>query len=113
MAGALEQFSLEGLLIATFMSGFFMLAMGLLKWGTYIKYIPYSVKVGFTAGIAAIILIIQIKDLIGLTLLQEPLGAFEKVQALYNALASCNWAALAISFLTLLITLTLPRYYPK
>jgi MFS superfamily sulfate permease-like transporter len=55
-------------LLATFISGLILLAIGLLRLGTFIKYIPYPMTVGFTAGIAIIIFASRIKDLLGLTL---------------------------------------------
>src|SRR5262245_12953049 len=58
----------DGLIRATFMSGIILLAVGLLRLGTFIKYIPYPVTVGFTAGIAVIIMASQVKELFGLTL---------------------------------------------
>jgi sulfate permease, SulP family len=63
-----QQHGLDGLITATFLSGLILLAVGLLRLGTFIKYIPYPVTVGFTAGIAVIILASQLKELLGLTL---------------------------------------------
>src|SRR3954454_2878294 len=68
VAATVQQHGLDGLLLATFVSGLIMLAIGLLRLGTFIKYIPYPVTVGFTAGIAIIIFASQMKDLLGLTL---------------------------------------------
>src|ERR1700736_3728470 len=62
----------DGLILATFLSGFILLAIGFLRLGAFIKYIPYPVTVGFTSGIAVIIFASQLKDLLGLTLSVEP-----------------------------------------
>jgi sulfate permease, SulP family len=68
VAATVQQHGLDGLITATFLSGLILLAVGLLRLGTFIKYIPYPVTVGFTAGIAVIILASQLKELLGLTL---------------------------------------------
>src|SRR4051812_43680498 len=84
----------DGLLLATFLSGFILLAIGLLRLGTFIKYIPYPVTVGFTAGIAVIIFASQIKDLLGLTLSgPEPGDLLPKLRALGAALPTMNASA--------------------
>src|SRR5579863_9355532 len=67
-----ERQGYDGLVIATMMAGAMMLVVGFMRWGTYIKYIPYPVTVGFTAGIAVIIFASQIKELLGLDLAREP-----------------------------------------
>jgi SulP family sulfate permease len=67
VAATVGRHGLDGLLLATMMSGVFLLAIGYLRLGTYIKYIPFPVTVGFTAGIGVIIFSSQIRDLFGLT----------------------------------------------
>ena len=84
----------EGLILATFMAGIMLTAIGLLRLGTFIKYIPYPVTVGFTAGIAVIILASQVTELLGLTLSGAEPGPFiPKVAALGAALPTINPAA--------------------
>ena len=68
VAATVAQHGVDGLLLATLLSGLILLAVGLLRLGTFIKYIPYPVTVGFTAGIAVIIFASQLKELLGLTL---------------------------------------------
>src|ERR1700754_2852167 len=63
-----ERHGIEGTILATAMAGVFLIAAGLLRLGTYIKFIPYPVTVGFTAGIAVIIIVSQFRDLLGITL---------------------------------------------
>ena len=66
VAATAQTHGIDGLLLATMLAGLMLAAIGLLKLGTYIKFIPYPVTVGFTAGIAVIILASQLKDLLGL-----------------------------------------------
>lgn len=63
--GIIQQYGIEGLTIATFMAGAFLILFGVLHLGTIIKYIPYPIVVGFTSGIAVTIFTTQIKDLFG------------------------------------------------
>lgn len=91
-------YGVDGLILATIMSGVMLMAVGLLRLGTFIKFIPYPVTVGFTAGIGIIILASQLKDLFGLTLPHgEPGPIVPKVQALAAAMPSFNLAAAVLA----------------
>src|SRR5262245_49518733 len=68
VAGTVMMHGMSGLILATILAGLMLIAIGLLRIGTYIKFIPYPVTVGFTAGIAVIIFASQVKALLGLTL---------------------------------------------
>ncbi|MEQ1522323.1 MAG: SulP family inorganic anion transporter, partial [Aestuariivirga sp.] len=68
LASIIDRHGFDGLLLVTLMAGFILLGVGLLRLGTYIKYVPHPVTVGFTAGIAVIIFVSQIKELLGLQL---------------------------------------------
>jgi SulP family sulfate permease len=104
----------EGLLLATFLSGFILLAIGLLRLGTFIKYIPYPVTVGFTAGIAVIIFASQIKDLLGLTVTgAEPGDFLPKLRALGEALPTVNASAVALAAFTIGVILAVRRFRPQ
>lgn len=104
----------DGLIIATFLSGFMLMAIGFLRLGTFIKFIPYPVTIGFTAGIAFIILSSQIKDLLGLTLPgQEPGPIVPKLKALYEALPTISIGAVGISLLTILLILVVRQLRPR
>ena len=93
-----SEHGIDGLVLATMLSGLILLAVGLLRLGTYIKYIPYPVTVGFTAGIAVIIFASQIKELLGLTLAgTEPARSCRSSQALAAALPTVNPAAVAVA----------------
>ncbi|GLI93370.1 sodium-independent anion transporter [Methylocystis echinoides] len=92
----------EGLILATFLSGLILVAMGLLRLGTFIKFIPFPVTVGFTAGIAVIIFASQLKELLGLTLSAgEPGPLMEKLPMLGAAAPTITPAALALSATTI------------
>src|SRR4051794_9763487 len=80
VASIVERQGYDGLVLATVMAGLFMMAAGFLRLGTYIKYIPFPVTVGFTAGIAVIILASQLKELFGLGIAHEPGPLFAKLQ---------------------------------
>jgi sulfate permease, SulP family len=113
VAATVERHGLDGLLLATMMAGVFLVAMGYLRIGTYIKFIPYPVTVGFTAGIAVIIFASQIKELLGLTLVGKEPGAFlPKVVALAEALGTVNPAAALLSALTIATIVGLKRSRP-
>jgi SulP family sulfate permease len=113
VAATVEQHGLDGLLLATFLSGLILLGIGLLRLGTFIKYIPYPVTVGFTAGIAVIILASQIKDLLGLTLPgKEPGALVPKLIALGAALPTLNVAAVLVAAVSAGLILALRRLRP-
>ena len=96
-----QNFGLSGLLVATVMSGFILVFMALLRLGRYIQYIPESVVLGFTGGIAVVIVILQTKDLLGLPITAMPESFFEKMQLLAEMAPQLHWPSLAISSLTL------------
>ncbi len=113
VAATVERPGVEGMLIATMMAGMILAAIGLLRLGTYIKFIPYPVTVGFTAGIAVIIFASQIKDLFGLSLAgKEPGELLPKLAALLSAAGTANPAAAAVAALTILVIVGLKRFRP-
>lgn len=112
VAATVERHGVDGLLLATMLAGVFLLAMGVLRLGTFIKYIPYPVTVGFTAGIAAIIFASQVKDLLGLPLAREPGPLVPKLVALWGALPGFNPAAAALSAGTIGAIVALRRLRP-
>ncbi|MFN7011509.1 MAG: SulP family inorganic anion transporter [Allorhizobium sp.] len=104
---------IEGLILATMMSGVFLMLAGLLKLGDYVKFIPYPVTVGFTAGIAVIIFASQISELLGLALPgREPGPLVDKLPALAAALPTLDPSSAAIAALTIAIILGLRRLRP-
>ena len=112
VAATVAQHGIEGLILATFLSGLMLAAVGFLRLGTFIKFIPFPVTVGFTAGIAVIIFASQIKELFGLTLDHEPGELLEKLPALWEARASLTPDALLVSVATVAIILGLRKWRP-
>src|SRR5262245_27093575 len=110
VAATVQQHGMSGLLLATMMSGLMLAVVGLLRLGTYIKFIPYPVTVGFTAGIAVIILASQIKPLLGLTLAEpEPGELFAKLPVLWHYLPTYRAASVAISLATIVVIVAMKR----
>jgi SulP family sulfate permease len=113
VAATVAQYGVDGLILATFMAGLILLAIGLLRLGTFIKYIPYPVTVGFTTGIAVIILASQLKELLGLTLPGGEPGPFiPKIAALATALPTINVAATAMAALSIGMIVAIRRVRP-
>src|SRR5690606_30024253 len=113
VAATVAQHGVDGVLLATFLSGLILAAVGLLRLGTFIKYIPYPVTVGFTAGIAVIIFASQIKDLLGLSLDNEPGPLLPKLQAIGGALPTVSAAAVLVAVVTIGIIVVTRRYRPN
>ncbi|MDF2118618.1 SulP family inorganic anion transporter [Roseiarcaceae bacterium H3SJ34-1] len=107
-----ERHGYEGLVLATVMAGAIMLVVGFMRWGTYIKYIPYPVTVGFTSGIAVIILASQLKELLGLDVAKEPAALLPKLAALWAAIGTIQPATVGLSVLAIAIILGLRRLRP-
>ena len=96
-----QQFGLAGLLVATLMSGIFLILFGLARFGRLIEYIPLSVTLGFTSGIGITIGTMQIKDFLGLQMAHVPEHYLQKVGALAMALPTINPGDAAIGVVTL------------
>lgn len=113
VAATFEQYGLEGLLLATLLSGIILLAIGLLRLGAFIHYIPYPVTVGFTAGIAVIIFASQIRPLLGLVLAgKEPGPLVEKLESLVPAMSNLSPSALLVSAITIGVILGVRYWRP-
>ena len=114
VAATLDQYGIDGLMLATFMSGLMLIAIGYLRLGTFIKYIPYPVTVGFTAGIAIIIFSGEISDLLGLHLAgKEPGPLVPKLEALTAALPTFTPAAVAVALCTIIVIVAIRRFRPQ
>lgn len=103
----------DGLVLATVIAGAILMVIGFLQLGTYIKYIPYPVTVGFTAGIAVLILVTQVRDLLGLQLEKEPAEFLPKVTALWDAIGTINPVTVLLSALSIATILVLRRLRPS
>ncbi|TIU94839.1 MAG: SulP family inorganic anion transporter, partial [Mesorhizobium sp.] len=114
VAATVARVGVDGLLLATMMAGIFLLAIGYLRLGTYIKFIPYPVTVGFTAGIAIIIFSGQIVELFGLKLAgKEPGPLVPKLMAIGEAAGTINVAATFVAVLTIVAIALMKRWRPK
>jgi SulP family sulfate permease len=108
-----ERHGVDGVILATSMAGVFLIAAGLLRLGTYIKFIPYPVTVGFTAGIAVIIFASQLRDLLGITLTTKEPGEFlPKLEVLAGALHTANLSAVAVAAVSIAIIVGLRKWRP-
>jgi len=113
VATTIERFGLSGLLLATIMAGVLLVLAGYLRLGTFIKYIPHPVTVGFTAGIGVIIFAGEIKELLGLSLDKEPGHLLEKLPALWQALPSLSPWSIGLSAVCIAIILGSKRISPR
>ena len=114
VAAAVQQHGMDGLILATIMSGLMLSAIGFLRLGTYIKFIPYPVTVGFTAGIATIIFSSQIKELLGLTLsVPEPGDLLYKIPVLWSHIGTAQPSTIALALATIVVILTLRKFRPR
>ena len=113
VAKTIETYGYDGFLIATIMAGLLLLGLGYMRLGSLIRYIPHSVLVAFTAGIAVIIMASQMRDVFGLAIGREPAAFVPKVEALWAARASFNPAALGVAVTTLCAILSLQFWNPR
>jgi SulP family sulfate permease len=103
----------DGLIMATFLSGLFITLAGVFRLGGLIRLIPHPVTVGFTAGIAVVIFASQLKDLFGLSLSgPEPGELLPKLKALADAAPTMSWQALALSVSVIVVIQTIKRFKP-
>ncbi len=113
VASVIERHGYQGFLAATIMAGFFLLAIGYLQLGAFIKYIPQPVMTGFTAGIALIIFAAEIKDFFGLALPREPGPLIPKLAALWEAAPTLNPVATLVGAGALALILLLRKIAPR
>ncbi|MBQ4591936.1 MAG: sulfate permease [Clostridia bacterium] len=115
VAGIVAQFGTDGLVLATLMAGILLILMGIFKFGSLIKYIPYTITTGFTSGIAVTIIIGQIKDFLGLTYPEgtHAIETMEKVSAVGASIGTLNWQALLVGLIGLAILIVWPKISKK
>lgn len=111
--GIVQQFGIDGLIIATFIAGLILILFGLFGFGSIIKFIPHPLIVGFTSGIAAIIFSSQIKDLLGLPIATLPSDFIAKWDVYIHNFSHVNLYALFIAIQTIIISLLFSKYYSK
>ena len=95
--GIVERYGVANLLLATAMSGVFLILMGAFRLGTLVRFIPIAVIIGFTNGIAFLIGLSQLKDFLGLSITKMPAQFFPAIQTLYQALNTFNPIALTVA----------------
>mgnify|MGYP002104623880 FL=1 len=110
VAGIVAENGMQGLVLATIMAGIILIIMGFLKFGNLIKFIPYTITTGFTAGIAVTIAIGQIKDFLGLTFSTSPIETLEKAKECINSINTFNWQALVVGVVALAILILVPKF---
>lgn len=109
VAGIVATNGLEGLAVATLTAGVILILMGLLRLGKLIKFIPHTITVGFTGGIALTLLIGQIKDFSGLTFTHSPIETLEKLFEVVKTFNTFNWQAVLIGAVSLVILIAMPK----
>lgn len=115
VAGIVAKSGTEGLAIATIMAGILLIIMGVFKFGNLIKYIPFTITTGFTAGIAVTLVIGQLKDFFGVTYSngEAPIETIEKLEAFIANSASINYQAIIVGVVCLAILFIWPKIYDK
>lgn len=111
--GIIQQHGLAGLLIATIMAGIMLILMGVFKLGNIIKFVPYPVIIGFTAGIAVTIFSTQIKDLLGLDIDNLPANFVDKWIVYFKNISETNLVTLLLGVLSILIIVLVPKISKK
>jgi len=109
--GIVERYGLANLLISTVLAGGVLFAMGLLKLGALVRYVPVPIIIGFTNGIAVLIALSQVKDLLGLHIPKMPSDFFAQIEALWQHLGSFNPAAFVIGLACLVLVVVWPKSY--
>ena len=111
VAGVVAAQGMDGLFIATVMAGILLILMGVFRFGSLIKFIPHTITVGFTSGIAVTILVGQIKDFLGLTYAAgvKPIETIEKIEANIHAMGTFSWQALVVGAVSLAILILYPK----
>ena len=115
VAGIVVKDGTEGLMVATILSGIFLIFMGFLRFGNLLKFIPYTITTGFTAGIAVTLLIGQIKDFCGIAYQhgEAPIETGEKLSALFHNASTLNIQAVIIGAVSLAILIFWPKVSKK
>lgn len=112
VAGIVATEGMDGLIIATIMAGILLILMGVFKLGSLIRFIPETITVGFTAGIAVTILAGQIKDFFGLSYINgaKPIETIEKLEANIHNISTFSWQALLVGIVCLAILIIYPKF---
>lgn len=101
--GIVNDYGLEGMIISTIMAGLMLIAFGFMRLGTFLKFIPHPLIVGFTSGIALVIFSTQISNALGLAATDIPADFIGKWEAYFTHIGTVNWWAAGITLITILI----------
>lgn len=107
--GIIQKHGIDGLALATLMAGVMLVLLGLLRLGSLIKFVPYPIIVGFTAGIAVTIFTTQVKDLFGLQVTDLPGDFLGKWKAYFGAFGTTSWMALLFGLAAIAIIILVPK----
>jgi SulP family sulfate permease len=113
IAAISQRHGYDGLVLATLLAGLMMIGIGFLRLGTFIKYIPFPVIVGFTSRIAVIIFASQLRELLGLDIVAEPAALLPKLAALWANLHTIKPATLLLSLLAVALIIGVRRFRPR
>ncbi|MBX7043671.1 MAG: sulfate permease [Ignavibacteria bacterium] len=111
--GIVSKYGYDGLMIATFMAGIMLIIMGLARFGSLLRFVPYPLTVGFTSGIAVIIFISQINDLLGLRLASLPPDAVGKLEEIARHISNIDLVSVELGIASLALILITQRLIPK
>jgi len=111
--GIIQTHGLGGLMIATIMAGIILILIGVFKLGGIIKFVPYPIIIGFTAGIALTIFSTQMNDLFGMNIEQVPADFIHKWICYAQHIGDINWLAVSIGAISLLIIIFVPKISKK
>ncbi|MBU5316028.1 STAS domain-containing protein [Clostridium bornimense] len=111
--GIIEDYGIDGLIMATIMAGVILVIFGLCRFGNIIKFVPHTITVGFTAGIAVTLLATQLKDFLGLQIDKVPAEFIPKIICYVKNISSINFTALVIGILSIIIILFWPKINKK
>ncbi len=114
VAGIIATDGMDGLIIATIMAGIILIILGIVKAGALIKFIPYTITTGFTAGIAVTILIGQFKDFFGVDFRGEkPIETIDKLKVFFTNIDSLNVQAMMVGIICLAVLIIWPKFFSK
>jgi SulP family sulfate permease len=111
--GILERYGLANLLISTACAGVLLFLLGFLKLGTLVRYVPVSIVIGFTNGIAVLIVLSQIKDLLGLDIAKMPVDFFSQLREIGRHVESLNLYSLGLGLACLLGLFVWPKLFDQ
>lgn len=113
VAGIVARNGMDGLAVATILAGILLVLMGVLRMGSMIKFIPYTITTGFTTGIAVTILVGQLKDFMGLTFEKSPIETMEKLEQVVVCIHTLNLSALFVGCIALAILIIWPLFFKR